>query len=328
VAGVLAASALLGALGLGADWRQIREAVAHADWALVPMAMLFTAVSYGCLGYGFAAVSRIFGIRIARRPLVAIGLVSVALNHFLAAGGLGAHALRLVLLGRRGLTPGEILAASLFCSVLNDLALLAILPTGLACLLMGHPLSPRAVLAVGAATGLIGLVFGVAIAIVCSGVIRRGVLGLIRGVWRRVARRDAPRPPLRDLDAAIARGVGVIRNRPVVLALPLALTLSDWVSGAAALAVCFDALGRPVRPDVLVTGFAIGIAAGLFSMVPGGLGVQEGSMAGVYVLLGVSLEQALLASVLFRIVYYVIPFAASLVVYRRLAEPVRPATSR
>ena len=50
-------------------------------------------------------------------------------------------------------------------------------------------------------------------------------------------------------------------------------------------------------------------------MVPGGLGVQEGSMAGVYHLLGVPLEQAVLVSLLFRLVYYVIPFGVSLAFY-------------
>lgn len=41
-------------------------------------------------------------------------------------------------------------------------------------------------------------------------------------------------------------------------------------------------------------------------------------MTGVYVLLGVPLEPAVLASILFRLVYYALPFAASLALYRHL----------
>ena len=63
---------------------------------------------------------------------------------------------------------------------------------------------------------------------------------------------------------------------------------------------------------------AVGVALGVMSMVPGGLGVQEGSMAGTYHLLGVPLEEAVLVSVLFRLVYYVIPFLVSLAFYRRI----------
>ena len=69
-------------------------------------------------------------------------------------------------------------------------------------------------------------------------------------------------------------------------------------------------------PAVVVTGFAVGVAAGVMSMVPGGLGVQEGSMAGAYHLLGVPLEQGVLVSFLFRLVYYMVPFGVSLLFYR------------
>jgi uncharacterized protein (TIRG00374 family) len=57
---------------------------------------------------------------------------------------------------------------------------------------------------------------------------------------------------------------------------------------------------------------------GLVSMIPGGLGAQEGSMGAVYALLGVPLEQAMLAAILFRAVYYLVPFLISLAFYRRL----------
>jgi uncharacterized protein (TIRG00374 family) len=53
-------------------------------------------------------------------------------------------------------------------------------------------------------------------------------------------------------------------------------------------------------------------------MLPGGMGVQDGSMAGVYALLGVPFGPALLAAVLFRVIYYLIPFAFGLAVYGRL----------
>ena len=71
-------------------------------------------------------------------------------------------------------------------------------------------------------------------------------------------------------------------------------------------------------PGVVVTGFAVGVAAGVMSMVPGGLGVQEGSMAGAYHLLGVPLEQGVLVSFLFRLVYYMFPFGVSLLFYRNV----------
>jgi uncharacterized membrane protein YbhN (UPF0104 family) len=53
-------------------------------------------------------------------------------------------------------------------------------------------------------------------------------------------------------------------------------------------------------------------------MIPGGLGVQEASLAGIYALLGIPFAQAVLVSILFRVVYDFIPFLLSLGLYRRL----------
>ena len=102
------------------------------------------------------------------------------------------------------------------------------------------------------------------------------------------------------------------------LVLLLGLMAADWVFAAAALWFCFDALGSAPNVGVLLSGFGIGISAGNLSMLPGGLGVQEASMAGVYALLGLSFAQAVLASILFRVVYDFIPFFMSLGLYSRL----------
>ena len=68
----------------------------------------------------------------------------------------------------------------------------------------------------------------------------------------------------------------------------------------------------------MVTGFAIGIAVGVMSMVPGGIGVQEGSMAGTYHLLGMPLEEAVVLSLLFRVIFQLVPLALSMSLYWRV----------
>jgi uncharacterized membrane protein YbhN (UPF0104 family) len=100
---------------------------------------------------------------------------------------------------------------------------------------------------------------------------------------------------------------------------------AEWGLAATTLGLCFGALGPPVRPAVVLIGLTVGVAAGLLSMLPGGLGTQDGSMTGVYVLLGVPLEQAILAAILFRLVYYAFPFSASLAFYRHLQRRTAPS---
>jgi hypothetical protein len=60
--------------------------------------------------------------------------------------------------------------------------------------------------------------------------------------------------------------------------------------------------------------------AGVVSMLPAGIGVQDFSMAGVFALLGTSFEQAVLASVLWRGVYYLLPYVVSLGFYWHLVR--------
>jgi uncharacterized membrane protein YbhN (UPF0104 family) len=120
---------------------------------------------------------------------------------------------------------------------------------------------------------------------------------------------------LDDLGAGIARGAEALRARPALGVLPAVLIVADWGVTLVAFWFCLDAVGEGVRLAVLVTAFAIGVNAGVASFVPGGLGVQEGSMTATLALLGVSLEHAALAAILFRVVYYFIPFAVSLPLY-------------
>jgi uncharacterized protein (TIRG00374 family) len=323
--GVAVALAVTGALGLALDWPEVRRVLGQADWTVSPLALLCTSLFYGCLSYGFAVLSAIFGIRMEQRILVAIGFVSIALNHLLAAGGVAGHSLRLLLMRRRGIAAGDILAASLFHSYLNNVALVALLPAGLIYLTVDHPFSAPQLMVVGVATGLLLLAFGLATVTLFVDRLRAPVFRTAAAAWRALTRRDDLGGLLRDLDQALGRGVAAIRTRPVVLALPLGLIATDWAFSVLAMAACFHALGDPVRPGVLLTGFAVGVTAGLVSMVPGGLGVQEGSMAGVYALLGVPFEQAVLAAVLFRVVYYLIPFGAALGLYWHLAsDAARP----
>lgn len=316
-AAAVLALVLFGVVTVILDWSQLRQVLGSANWWLVAPAVFSTAVSYAFLSYSFAAICRIFDIRLGRRDLFEIGFVSWALNHLVAAGGAAGYSLRILLIKRRGLPARDVLAASLFHSTLNNLMLFVLLPIGLIFGIAAHPLAPAttAWAVAGALLVLLLTVFVAAAAFVGS--IRAVVLSRLDWAWHRLTGRDIS-VQLGDLDATLGRGIGAIWARPRLLAGPLVLVVGDWAASVTALWFCFAALGSPINVGVLLAGFAVGVVAGMLSMVPGGLGVQEGSMAAVYALLGVPLGQAALAAILFRLVYYIMPFLLSLGFYRRL----------
>jgi uncharacterized protein (TIRG00374 family) len=128
---------------------------------------------------------------------------------------------------------------------------------------------------------------------------------------------------LERFDATLAVGVEAMRARPLSIVAIMVLIAVDWAFSAAALWFSFRALGVTLLPGELVSGFVIGTVAGVVSMIPGGLGVREGSTAGVFSLLGVALEPALLAAFLYRVVYFMVPYAVSLGFYWRLLRARR-----
>jgi uncharacterized protein (TIRG00374 family) len=311
------ACVLLGALVAAMDGQKALHIIRHARWEILPAAVLVTAISYLCLSAGYASINRIFGIRLPTIDLIEISFVSFALNNLISVGGLAGYSLRLVLLRRRGLSTGDVLGASLVHSYFNHIVMMSLLPLGLIYILLNHPLGRDQTVRVAAAAAASLLILFAITAMLLSTRLRGAAVRLLAGLGRRLLHREFE-PPLSRLDETLGGGIAAIRAHPGVLRVPLLLVLADWAASILALGLCFDALGDRLHAGVLLTGFSIGVTVGFLSMMPGGMGVQEGSMTGVYVLLGVQLEHAVLAAMLFRIVYYVVPFAVSLALYTRL----------
>jgi uncharacterized protein (TIRG00374 family) len=318
---------LIGLLVVALDWTQVRKILGETDWKLVPVALLFTAISYTSMSYGFAIVNQVFGIQMRRRDLSEIGFISTVLNHLLSSGGAAGFSVRFLMMGAQGATIRDIVAASLFYFYLSSLGMLALLPIGLVYLFVKHPLSSGAAAGVGIGAVALIVVFVLASALVFARSLRSRLLRFLGRLVQAITHRDV-RTSMEEFDATMTRGVAAMRGQPLTFALLLGTIVLDWSSSVASLWFCFDALGDPIKVGVLLTGFAIGVTAGVLSMVPGGLGVQEGSMSGIYALLGVPFHQAVLAAILFRVVYYLVPYLVSLGFYWRLLRQMRLAQAQ
>jgi uncharacterized protein (TIRG00374 family) len=306
------------------DWNEVRKILGQTDWKLVPLALLVTTISYTSLSYGWAVTNQVFGVRMRRHDLAQIGFVSTVLNHLVSAGGAAGFSVRFLTMGAQGATIKDIVAASLFYSYLSGLGMLALLPIGLIYLFVKHPLSSAAATGIGIGAVALLVLFVLASVLVFARSLRFRVLHFLGRVAKAIFHRDVT-TAMDEFDETMTRGVAAMRQRPLTFALLMGSIALDWSSSMASLWFCFDALGDPVKVGVLITGFAIGVTAGVLSMVPGGFGVQEGSMSGVYALLSVPLHQAVLAAILFRVVYYLVPYLVSLGFYWRLLRQMRQA---
>ncbi|MCH7606165.1 MAG: flippase-like domain-containing protein [Chloroflexi bacterium] len=304
--------ALVGIILILLDWPETRGAVSQAKWPPILAALGIIAVSYLCQSLSFSMINRVFGIGMAQRALLIVGFLSSAM--IAAVGGVAGHSLRLLLMARRGVPAGQALAPSLFHGYLESVLFFALIPASLSYLVLTYPLSPGLTVGFAAGAAVLGAAFAMAAVVFFAAPVRGIALRLIGFVWRTATRRDMG-PALQRFETSLRQGLAEIRSRWWALVPPVALIFADRAARIAVVWLCFESLGGQVDPAVLVTGFAVGVVVGVMSMVPGGMGVQEATMAGTYHLLGVPLEQAVLVALLFRLVYYMVPFGVSLVFY-------------
>jgi glycosyltransferase 2 family protein len=312
-----------GAVLIARDWQKFADVLTQADVRPMLVAVLLTGVSYICVSSAFAVVSQLLGIRMSFRSLTETGFVSIILNHVLTTGGVAGYSLRYILMRRHGVPGRDILAASALHYYLTSLDMLTMLPVGFLYLLLNASL-PRGVMIV---IGMMTLAMAVA-AVIVTGLIfmnelRSHTFNSVTRIGHRFLHRDFD-SNLQRFDATMRRGVAAMRHQPMTVLQVMALTWIDWWASVAVVWLCFDALGKPVSVGVILSGYVIGVTAGVLSMVPGGFGVQEGSMAGIFYLLGASFQQALLASILFRGIYFLLPYGVSLAFYGRLLRQTLP----
>lgn len=323
---LLLGAAILGAFVVALDWREARRLAGTVQWRQVLLAVAWVVASYWFLSQAFVATCRVFGVRFRFLAMMEIAFISATLNHIFSAGGVAGHSLRMLSMRQHGAAVSDVLAASLVHAYLATMGMFVLLPIGLVYLWLDQATPAHTLYALTVVAVLGTLIASVGTALVVSARARH--VGIRAGA--RLARRllSAPRAgavagALETFDASMARGTAVVRARPMLGVVPVTLIACDWVSAMVVFWYCLRALGSTVGPGVLVTGFGSGVAAGFVSALPGGLGVQDGSMSALFALLGVPLERAVLAAVLFRVLYYALPFTISLAMYYPLIRRVR-----
>jgi uncharacterized protein (TIRG00374 family) len=152
--------------------------------------------------------------------------------------------------------------------------------------------------------------------------VRAFVLRAVGRIWHFVTRRHIE-TALGNFENAVDQGFVEIKRKPK-LGLYLAIAvIGDVAAMIASLFFCFKALGIPVHVGALITGFNFGITLTVISFIPGDLGVQEASIAGILAIFGVPFSQAVLGAILFRVLYYFVPFVFSLGFYWSLLKETR-----
>lgn len=277
--GVLGAAVSV-ALVLAPSLRATLDAFRGFRWALAPVVVAAVLVNYALRFLKWDYYLRRLSIPLPRRQSALVFLAGFAMA--ITPGKLG-ELLKAVLV--RDLVGTEIgrTASVVMAERLTDVAGLVILSA------FGATVLPGGGIVLGVIAG------GLAVAVVA--IMRPELAGALQtrlASWPAVGRLAG------TLAVFLAGGRSLLAPGP--LAWAVALSTVSWFSECLALSLVLGGLGAPVPLRAATFVYAFASLAGAVSMLPGGLGAAEASLAALLVALGIGLPQAAAATLLIRAV--------------------------
>ena len=312
------------------DGRRLLEIVSSVRPEALAATVILTVLSYLTMSRSYQGIACAAGFDLHFREWVRITLVSNTANYLVTTAGLSGFAVRMYLLAQKGVRPGRAVLISLVQTFLTNLTLLAFILLGFATLVARHYLPEGTLIGAGLALAMLTAILLYAVVLVLHRDLRRRTLFVLADGLHRVLRRVSPRwtpgrLKLWRFQHNLNEGFDFLLSRKERIVAPTAWITLDWVLTLGILWAAFWAVDHPVAPGIVIVGFAVGICVSLASLVPGGLGIMESSMTAVFVSLGVPLEPAVVAVLIFRLAYYVLPLCVSLFVFHGLMGQVARA---
>jgi len=300
-------------------WRSL----SHLAWPFAVLALVSECASYVCLW----ELDRIALRTRAWFPVVTAQLSANAVGRILPGGGATFTAFATSMLKRAGFEPGQT-AVALGVSTSLQLATTFSLPVlALPAILGGAPINHS--LATAAYLGVVVfllLLAGGAAAFASDTPLElagRGIQWLVNATARRHRPiTGLPEKLLAQRDT-IRAALGTRRKAAVLAA--AGNTGFDYL----ALLCALHAVGANPRPSLVLLAYVGAELAALIPFTPAGLGFVEAGLVGTLALAGVSGQEALRATLLYRLVFFWLPLPAGGIAYilfqRRYARDRRPA---
>ena len=109
----------------------------------------------------------------------------------------------------------------------------------------------------------------------------------------------------------------------------VAISVLDWLMAVLVAWYCLVACGAHIDPGLFLAAFTFAATLGVLSLIPGGIGVFDAALLVMLTRARVSPETAAAGLLVFRLVYYLVPWLIGLTLGTGLlARPAAPAVSR
>jgi glycosyltransferase 2 family protein len=291
----------------------------HKGWALA--VVLASAASYLFIAMVLHRLLQISRYPSKFSPILKITLISCTLNYLMALGGLSGVAAKVYMLSKRNIPPSKTLSISMVHGFLTNTVAVVLVFFGFFFLYSHYKMNSRQI-----GVGAVILLFALALTWITVQVLlhegfRKRLWQLLIAMGVAVCHR-LHHPQWINADRAAAffanfnASISELSTSGRTLWGPAVYAFLDWLFMFLTLKCSFLAANYSVSNTTLLVGFSVGIFASLFSLTPASLGIMEGSMAGSFFLMGCNYDRALLATLIYRLAYYLLPILASGLFYR------------
>jgi uncharacterized protein (TIRG00374 family) len=286
----------------------------------IVLAFLCMGCAYFALCLSFHSLFAITDYPIPVPRLFIITFISATFNYIISSGGMSTMAVRSYLLKQQKVPYAVSIPISFAQNMIFNVVLSFVCLGGLIYLKNHHQFDGGTQQAVifSFMTGLIGVV-SLMVLVFFNTKFRRWFLRILIliSTWisRRIFKKALNPERLRANRRKIEGSVKYLHQGWGRLILVFFWVSMDWFFTALTLFFCFQAAGVDLTFGLLLVGFAVEFLTSTANVVPAGLGVTEGSVAGVFSVLGVDINQALIAALLFRVIFFFIPLLVSTGLY-------------
>lgn len=292
------------------------------------LSFLASAMTYVLMGLSLKEILRILDKSIGFLSSFSIAFVSTAVNYIVSTMGVSGFALRAHLLKKRNIEFGTSVTASIVISVLLYMVLAMFIITGAVFLILSSTGSRTQIVeSIIAVVALISLSY-VAIIVFFKREFRfkwvRRIFKLINKLLFLLSSPLLPRSTYHNFLHQLDTGINIIHVQKTKLGKTFTYIFLDWFFTLLVLYFSFMAVNIDLKFGELVAGFAIGMATTLIPILPSGLGAMELTMTAAFAQFDIPWEQALIACLIFRLAYYIIPALLSIPFFwgLKMSEPL------
>lgn len=285
--------------------KNLKDANLGLVLTVVPLALL----NHFAQGNLYRHVFKILGNRFRTKSMMRLSLEMNFVNNIFPSAGMSGFSYLTIRLRPEGISAGKATLVQIMRFALLFVSFQALLGIGLVLLALGDGVSNFVMLAAGSLATLLLVGTAVVVYIVSSASRLNAFFTGLTRVLNRLIKVVRPRHPetisiqsVEKVFTELHDNYKLLRRHLKELRRPINYAMLANFAEISSIYFVFLAFGQAINPGAIIIAYAVANFAGIISVLPGGIGVFEALMAGVFVAAGVPAGISLPVIISYRVI--------------------------